>query len=134
MQSLYEGHYFHYNTQLEKKKEALSFKKGDYLIQCNQSSNRFIIETLEPLAEDSYFKWNMFDTVLGSKEGFSGYVFEELAMDILDSDKSLMEKFRKKQQNDSKFSASRYAQLTWIYENSQYKEKEHLRYPVFRVE
>lgn len=129
----YEGHYFHYDTEVEKVNELVSFRKGDIIIPCNQEANRFIIETLEPLAEDSYFKWNMFDTVLGSKEGFSSYVFEELAEEILNDDQTLMEAFRQKQKNDPDFAGNRNRQLMWIYEKSKYKEKEHLRYPVFRI-
>lgn len=134
IQSQYEGHYFHYDLQLEEKEEMLEFRKGDFVVACNQLSNRFIVETLEPLAEDSYFKWNMFDTVLGSKEGFSAYVFEELAMEVLANNPSLMKQYMEKQKTDKEFAGNRYRQLAWIYQNSKYKEKEHLRYPIFKVE
>ena len=49
----------------------------------NQVANRFLIETLEPQAEDSYFAWNFFDGILGQKEGYSAYAFEDIAADYL---------------------------------------------------
>lgn len=133
VQSPYEGHYYHYGIELEQSSELVALRKGDFIIKCDQEVNRFVIETLEPLAEDSYFKWNMFDTVLGSKEGFSSYVFEELAEEVLNNDPELMKAYREKQQNDADFAGNRYQQLKWIYDRSKYKEKEHLRYPVFKI-
>ncbi|MGB3465793.1 MAG: M14 family zinc carboxypeptidase [Cyclobacteriaceae bacterium] len=129
----YEGHYFHYEIEIEDKKETLSFKKGDFLIRCDQFANRYIVETLEPLAEDSFFKWNFFDTVLGSKEGFSGYVFEEIAVELLAKDKELNARFRERQQSDKDFASNRYRQLKFIYDQSPHKERSHLQYPVFRI-
>ena len=49
----------------------------------NQIANRFLIETLEPQGEDSYFAWNFFDPILGQKEGYSDYAFEDIAADYL---------------------------------------------------
>jgi hypothetical protein len=37
------------------------------------------LETLEPEAVDSFFNWNFFDTMLQQKEGYSDYIFEDLA-------------------------------------------------------
>ena len=132
--SVYEGHYTHYNVETTKTREMLSFRKGDILIPMDQSVNRFIVETLEPEAEDSYFKWNMFDMILSRKEGFSAYVFEDLAKDILAKDPQLAQAFQEKKQTNQEFSYNHYAQLAWIYERSAYKEPEHLRYPIFRIE
>ena len=53
------------------------------MIVMNQVANRFLIETLEPQAEDSYFTWNFFDAILGQKEGYSAYSFEDIAADYL---------------------------------------------------
>lgn len=133
VKSIYEGHYYHYNITLEDVKQAGNFFKGDYIIRCDQEVNRFIIETLEPLAEDSFFKWNFFDTILAGKEGFSGYVFEELAKDILANDAKLNRDFRERQKSDEDFASSRYLQLKFIYDRSKFKEKSHLLYPVFRI-
>ena len=61
----------------------MQFQKGDWYIPMNQVANRFLIETLEPQAEDSYFAWNYFDAILGQKEGYSAYAFEDIAADYV---------------------------------------------------
>jgi hypothetical protein len=55
------------------------FHEGDYIINLGQAQKRFILETLEPAAPDSYFNWNFFDGILMQKEHFSSYVFEDIA-------------------------------------------------------
>jgi hypothetical protein len=66
-----------------KKTETLQFKKGDYLVPTKQTGVKFLLETLEPEAIDSYFNWNEFDGILGQKEYFSDYVFEDTAAELL---------------------------------------------------
>jgi hypothetical protein len=99
----------------------------------NQSPNRYIIETLEPKAVDSFFKWNFFDTILQSKEHFSAYVFEETAAALLEKLPDLNKKLDEKKKSDPEFAKNGDAQLNFIYDNSPYAEKEYQRYPVFRV-
>ena len=57
----YEGHNLHYETAVSKKTETLRFKKGDYLVPTKQTGVKFLLETLEPEAIDSYFNWNECD-------------------------------------------------------------------------
>jgi len=130
----YEGHYLHYNTQVKSSTQKISFRKGDYLIDTKQKSRRYLVETLEPEAQDSFFNWNFFDTILQQKENFSAYVFEPKAREILDqmSDDERQE-FYQKQENDSVFAANNYAQLDWIFKRSKYYESAHKRYPVYRL-
>ena len=59
------------------------FKKGDYYVPIDQPGIRYLLETLEPEAKDSFFNWNIFDIIMQQKEGFSPYVFEDLALEIL---------------------------------------------------
>ncbi|MDP4600313.1 MAG: M14 family metallopeptidase, partial [Polaribacter sp.] len=66
--SPYEGHYLHYNTSISQKTEDFNFKKGDIYIPTNQSGVRYLLETLEAEATDSFFNWNFFDTILQQKE------------------------------------------------------------------
>jgi hypothetical protein len=129
----FEGHYWHTSMKLRTEKQKLPFKKGDWLVPVNQSVNRYIIETLEPKAVDSFFKWNFFDTVLQAKEHYSGYVFEDLASDLLKKSPGLKAKLDEKRKADPEFAKNGNAQLDFIYKNSEYAEKEYMRYPVFRV-
>lgn len=132
--SAYEGHYVHYKTTVNSVQEKAHFSKGDLYIATNQEGLRYLLETLEPTAPDSFFNWNFFDTILQQKEGFSPYVFEDLAKEILANNPQLKTDFEKKQKNDAKFAKNWYAQLHYIYMNSKYKELAYLRYPIYRVE
>jgi hypothetical protein len=129
----FEGHYWHTNVQLRTEKKKVKFKKGDWYIPVNQWTNRYIVETLEPKGVDSFFKWNFFDTILQAKEGYSSYVFEDLAAELLSKSPELQKALDEKRKSDETFAKSGDAQLRFIYENSPYREKEYLRYPVFRV-
>lgn len=129
----YEGHYPHSELEVEIKKQKLKFSKGDFLISVNQVSNRYIVETLEPQAPDSFFAWNFFDTHLQRKEYFSAYVFEDIAERLLKEDENLKRRYDEKLKSDKAFSEDTDQQLSFIYENSPYHEREYMRYPVFRV-
>ncbi len=129
----YEGHHPNTNTQISKSLKTLTFRKGDYYISLNQKGNRFLIETLEPQAEDSYFAWNFFDPILGQKEGFSNYVFEETAAEFLKTHPEVKQKLEQRRTTDSTFAKSAQAQLNFIYQNSPYLEPAYMQYPVYRV-
>lgn len=133
MKNTYEGHYPHYNTQVLSKVVKIRFSDGDYIIPTDQPGIRYLLETLEPEATDSFFNWNFFDTVLQQKEGFSPYVFEDLALELLKKDGRLRESFLFKKATDKEFADDWYGQLNWIYERSGHHEQAHLQYPVYRI-
>ncbi|OLY93218.1 Zinc carboxypeptidase [Cnuella takakiae] len=129
----FEGHHLNGKVQTEKQVKKILFHTGDYLIPLNQPAWHFLVQTLEPEAEDSYFAWNFFDPVLGQKEGFSDYMFEDTAAAYLASHpevKALLEERKKK---DPEFAKSAAAQLDFVYKNSPWYEPAHLQYPVYRV-
>jgi hypothetical protein len=129
----YEGHYLHSNVKLNPVEMSVKFYAGDYVVYTNQSLNRYIVETLEPQGVDSFFAWNFFDSVLGQKEGFSNYVFEDVAADLLKNDPELKKKLDDEKLKDPKLAGSAQAQLTFVYRNSPYFEKTYLRYPIGRI-
>ncbi|GMN05690.1 M14 family metallopeptidase [Croceitalea sp. MTPC5] len=129
----YEGHYLHYDTSVDNNLRQVHFDKGDYIIPTNQPGMRYILETLEPQAPDSFFNWNFFDTILQQKEGFSPYVFEDIALKLLEENEPLRNRFLLKKQEEQKFAENWYAQLNWIYQNSPHYEAAHLQYPVYRI-
>ncbi len=128
----YEGHYLHSNTKVSTKQNTIDYYQGDYVVITNQTSNRYIIETLEPEAHDSFFNWNFFDEILMRKEYFSPYIFEDLAVEILANDAELKAEFEAMKQ-DTAFANNAWAQLDFIYTNSDYYEPTHKRYPVGRL-
>lgn len=130
----YEKHHKNYSVKASITKEINHFLKGDFIIDLNQSTNRYIVEMLEPTGDDSFFAWNFFDAILQQKEGYSDYRWEDIAAAILQKDPVLKEKLEAKKSADPKFAANSPAILDFIYENSGYYEKAHLRYPVYRIE
>jgi hypothetical protein len=129
----YEGHHPNSNVELSTEKKKVAYHKGDFWINLNQNANRYIVETLEPQGLDSYFAWNFFDGILNQKEGFSDYVFEDVAADILKKNADLRQKLEEKRKLDAKFAADASAQLDFVYKNSVYYEPTHRVYPIGRV-
>lgn len=113
--------------------EKVNFRKGDWYIPLNQEGNRFIMEVLEPQAEDSYFTWNFFDGILGQKEGYSAYAFEDIAADYLKNNATLRNQLEQQRATDTSFAKSARAQLDFVYQHSPWVEPAFLRYPVYRV-
>ena len=126
-------HHRNTDVKISSTTKRMQFRKGDYYIPVNQSANRFIIETLEPQADDSYFAWNYFDGVLGQKEGFSDYAFEETAVELLKNNPDLKNKLANRKLIDTAFADNAAAQLSFIYQHSPYYEPAHMNYPVYRV-
>lgn len=129
----YEGHYLHFDTQVSLELKTKKFRKGDYLVSTKQEGVKFLLETLEPEAVDSYFNWNYFDGILGQKEYFSDYVFEDTAAELLKTNKALKTAFELKKASDAKFSEDGAAQLDWVYKNSEYYEGTVSQYPIYRI-
>lgn len=129
----YEGHYRHYGIKVAPKEMELAFRKGDYLVPVNQWRNRYIVETLEPEAPDSFFAWNFFDVTLQQKEHFSSYVFEDHAVKILKDNPEIKQALDAAKRENPKLAESANAQLEFIYKRSDHWEPEYLRYPIFRV-
>ena len=129
----YEGHYLHYNTEVETQRLSLELPASGYLVDTRQHAIRMIIETMEPQASDSWFAWNEFDAILQQKEHFSPYVFEDEAAAILKANKKLKAEFEQKKKDDPAFAKSWFAQLNFIYEHTDHYELAYKRYPILRV-
>jgi len=133
VQRPYEGHYFHSDVKLNPVQMNVKFYTGDYVVYTNQPINRYIVETLEPQGVDSFFAWNFFDSMLGQKEHYSDYVFEDIAADYLKHNPELQKKLEAEKANNPKLAASASMQLEFVYHNSPWFEKTYLRYPVGRL-
>ena len=131
--SPYEGHYLHYNTSVNSANISKEFKAGDIIIPTDQPGLRYILETLEPSAVDSFFNWNFFDTILQQKEGFSPYVFEDTALEMLKNDSILRTEFDIKKNQDQDFKNNWYLQLKWLFKHSKHYEEAHMQYPIYRI-
>ncbi len=129
----FEGHYLHGNVKVSVKTASIKYYEGDVVVYTDQPMNRYIVETLEPQGVDSFFAWNFFDSVLGQKEYFSDYVFEDIAADLLKKDPELKQQLEAEKAKNVELAKSAAAQLNFIYRNSRYFEPTFLRYPVGRM-
>lgn len=129
----FEGHYLHSQVKLSTEHEPLStIPAGDYVALLDQPAARYLVETLEPQATDSFFAWGLFDSILQQKEHFSDYVFEEVAADFLAHNPAVRQQLDARRQADSAFAQDGAAQLEWVYQHSPYREAGYRRYPVRR--
>ena len=129
----YEGHHRNYNIQLTTHYDSINFLKGDYIIYTGQYADRYIVETLEPFGDDSFFSWNFFDAVLQRKEYYSDYRWEDVAEDYLKQHPEVKNQLEEKKKTDTAFTNSAQQQLYFVYTHSPYSEPGYMRIPVFRI-
>jgi hypothetical protein len=129
----YNWHRYHNKVQIEKITDTLQFFAGDFVIQINQAANKYIVEMLEPEAEDSFFRWNFFDPCLESREYYSSYGFEENAMKYLDMHPDFKKQFEEAVTNDPALAANHRMQMAYIFENTEWADNRINRYPVARI-
>jgi len=89
----YEGHMFHDEVVLAAHTEPFQAHAGDVWVPLDQANARYVVETLEPEAHDSFFRWGFFNSVLEKKENFSAYVFEDTALRMLEEEPALKRQF-----------------------------------------
>ena len=131
----YEGHMFHDEVVLEKRQGQVQLRAGDYIVPLDQDQARYAVETLEPLAHDSFFRWGFFNSVLEKKEAYSDYVFEDHAEELLRAEPALAGKFAAWKAANPSLLANQEAVLDFIFANCErYREPEWRRYPVFMIE
>jgi len=130
----YEGHMFHDDVQLEKRRADVLLRAGDYIVPLAQDAARYVVETLEPLAHDSFFRWGFFNSVLEKKEAYSDYVFEDEAEQLLLNEPELASKFAEWKSANPGLLSNQEAVLDFIFANcAKYREPEWRRYPVFMI-
>ncbi len=123
----------HTEVKYERVTETVNVWEGDYLIPMNQPANRYIVEMLEPEAQDSFFRWNFFDPILEEREYYSSYGFEENAQRYLDEHPDFRKQWEEAIKNDTALQKSHRAQLGYIYHNTEWADNVTRKYPVARV-
>lgn len=129
----YEGHYLHSKIGTRTVSDTVIAQPGDVLVPMGFATDRLVMEILEPRANDSFFAWGFFDSILQQKEWFSDYVFEDIAASLLAEDPELRSELEAKKRDDHKFATDPWAQLYFVYQRSPYFEPTYRRYPVLRV-
>ncbi|MDY7536868.1 M14 family zinc carboxypeptidase [Undibacterium sp. RTI2.1] len=130
----YEGHLFHDDMELSTQTGTHQIKAGDIWITLDQDQARYAVETLEPQAHDSFFRWGFFNSVLEKKEAFSDYVFEDLAEELLREEPVLATQFATWKADHPQLLNDQNAVLSFIFAHCQrYAEPEWRRYPVLAI-
>lgn len=127
----YEGHMFHDVVDVEARTGTFTLNAGDWIVPLDQDNARYAVETLEPQAHDSFFRWGFFNSVLEKKEAISDYVFEDLAVQLLEEEPGLRMKFDAWKAANPGLLANQEAVLDFILHNcARHAEPEWRRYPV----
>mgnify|MGYP001300127066 CR=1 FL=1 len=129
----YEGHWLHQDIHAARGRAQVLVHKGDWRVPTGRATDRYVMEALEPQADDSFFAWNFFDGILQRKEWYDDYVFEDLALAMLEQQPALHEPFQAKRAADPGFARDADAQLMWLYLRSPWAEPSFRKYPVLRV-
>ncbi len=129
--SAYEGHMFHDTVELTVHTETIRAHAGDVLVDLAQTHARYAVETLEPQAHDSFFRWGFFNSMLEKKEAYSDYVFEDTALEMLDQEPELRMRFEAWKKEFPQHISNQEAVLDFIFSNGKrFHEPEWMRYPV----
>lgn len=130
----YEGHMYHDDVQLEARTGSFTVQPGDWFIPLKQAAARYAVETLEPQGHDSFFRWGFFNSVLEKKEAYSDYVFEDLALDMLETEPELKTRFEAWKAEHPELLSDQNAVLGFIFTHGKrHAEPEWRRYPVLAV-
>lgn len=132
--SAYEGHMFHDDMTLTAQPETYQARAGDWLVPLDQPNARYAVETLEPQAHDSFFRWGFFNSILEKKENFSDYVFEDSAMEMLRDEPGLQAAFDQWKAQNPGLLADQNAVLGFIFaRGKRFEEPSWRRYPVLSL-
>ena len=131
--SPYEGHYVHSDVQVTTERTLYVAHAGDVLIPMGTTADRYVMEVLECEAEDGFFAWGFFDSILQQKEWFTPYSFEDIAAFMLEQDPDLQKQLDQRRASDPAFAQDPWAQLNFVLQHSPYRERNYRRYPVLRV-
>jgi hypothetical protein len=130
----FEGRHLHDRIDVQAEATNAEVAPGDWLLPLGGPHDRFIVEVLEPLGIDSLFRWAFFDSVLDRKEGFSDYVFEDEAEQLLATDTELRRRFEVWKVDHPERLADPQAVLDFVFlTSSRHAEREWRRYPVLRL-
>ena len=130
----FEGRHLHDALQVHAEPITADVAAGDWVVPLGGPHDRFIVEVLEPLGVDSFFRWAFFDSILDKKEGFSDYVFEDEAERLLAAEPGLRDRFEAWKLEHPELLDDPQAVLGFIFLAAQrYAEPAWRRYPVLRL-
>jgi hypothetical protein len=110
---------FHDVVEVAQEFTAYDAQAGDCVVELDQPQARYAVETLEPQAHDSFFRWGFFNSVLERKERYSDYVFEDTALEMLQAEPELKASFEQWKVAHPELLADQSAVLDFIFSSGQ---------------
>ena len=130
----FEGRHLHDVLQVRAEPVTAAITAGDWILPLGGPQDRFLVEVLEPLGIDSFFRWAFFDSVLDKKENFSDYVFEDEAEVLLSQEPGLRERFEAWKTAHPDLISDKQAVLSFIFLSAKRHAEPGFRlYPVLRL-
>ena len=127
----FEGRLLHDEVRIRSVAGTFTARAGDYRIDLDQPACRYLAEALEPESHDSYFRWGFFDSILEKKETYSDYLFEDIAVKMLNDEPELRRQFDAWFNKNPHLRSNQKAVLDFIFENGQaYAEPVWNTYPI----
>ena len=125
---------FHDVVEVAQEFTAYDAQAGDCVVELDQPQARYAVETLEPQAHDSFFRWGFFNSVLERKERYSDYVFEDTAFEMLQQEPELRTRFEQWKTDHPELLSDPAAVLDFVFANgARHHEPGWRRYPVFAL-
>ena len=130
----YEGRMFHDAVEVATETLHHTARAGDWWVELDQPQARYAVETLEPQAHDSLFRWGFFNSILEQKEHYSDYVFEDTAFEMLQQEPELRSRFEQWKTDHPELLWDPAAVLDFVFANgARHHEPGWRRYPVFAL-
>jgi hypothetical protein len=130
----YEGRMFHDAVEVAAETLHHTARAGDWWVELDQPQARYAVETLEPQAHDSLFRWGFFNSILEQKEHYSDYVFEDTAFEMLQQEPELRTRFEQWKTDHPELLSDPAAVLDFVFANgARHHEPGWRRYPVFAL-
>ncbi len=127
----YEGRMFHDEVRLDSHTCQHRARAGDWIVALDQPRARYAVETLEPQAHDSLFRWGFFNSVLEQKEHYSDYLFEDTAFEMLEQEPQLRAQFERWKAKHPHLLSDQKAVLDFVFAHGRrHHEPGWRRYPI----
>ncbi|MGH7731272.1 MAG: M14 family metallopeptidase [Candidatus Eiseniibacteriota bacterium] len=128
-----EGHRPITVTRVALERQVREYGPGDVWVPLDQRSAAVAVHLFEAQAPDGLMYWNVFDTVLESKEYGEDYVVEPIARRMLREDPALERSFRARVAADTAFAKSPQARVDFFFRRTPWADPEQNLLPVARA-
>ncbi|MGV8941366.1 MAG: M14 family zinc carboxypeptidase [Lysobacter sp.] len=118
----------------EWRRETHDIEAGALFVPIAQPKARLVMAMLEPKAPDSLASWGEFNNAFERKEYMEDYVAEEVARDMLGSNRKLKAEFEQRLRDDPAFAADPGARLDFFFRRHPSWDERYNLYPVLRVD